>query len=51
MCPPMRAALGVALTIEGVAATPAEALALADAGEIALRPTTTAAASARCRAS
>jgi hypothetical protein len=38
MCAPMRAALGVALTIEGVAPTPAEALALADAGEIALLP-------------
>jgi hypothetical protein len=38
MCPPMRAALGVALTIEGVAPTPAAALALADAGEVALLP-------------
>ena len=38
MCAPMRAALGVALAIEGVAPTPAAALALADAGEIALLP-------------
>jgi Protein of unknown function (DUF1116) len=38
MCPPMRAALGVALCLEGVAATPAAALALADAGEVALLP-------------
>jgi hypothetical protein len=38
MCAPMRAALGVALTIEGVAPTPAESLALADAGEVALMP-------------
>ena len=37
MCAPMRAALGVALTIEGVAPTPAESLALADAGEVPLR--------------
>jgi hypothetical protein len=36
MCGPMRAALGVALTIEGLAGDPDEALALADAGEIAL---------------
>lgn len=38
MCGPMRAALGVALMLEGVAPTPAEALALADAGEVELRP-------------
>jgi hypothetical protein len=38
MCAPMRAALGVALTLEGVAPDPATALALADAGEIALTP-------------
>ncbi|MEA2143348.1 MAG: hypothetical protein QOI64_1778 [Solirubrobacteraceae bacterium] len=38
MCPPMRAALGVALALEGVAATPAAALALADEGGVALRP-------------
>ena len=34
MCAPMRQALGVALTIEGVAATPEEALAKLDAGEV-----------------
>jgi hypothetical protein len=38
MCAPMRAALGVALALEGVAGTPAEALALADSGEVALLP-------------
>jgi hypothetical protein len=38
MCPPMRAALGVALALEGVASTPAAALALADEGEVALLP-------------
>ncbi len=38
MCPPMRAALGVALALEGVAATPAAALALADRGGVALAP-------------
>jgi hypothetical protein len=38
MCGPMRAALGVALDMEGVAADPAAALALADAGEVALAP-------------
>lgn len=38
MCAPMRAALGVALAMEGVASTPAAALALADAGEIPLLP-------------
>ena len=38
MCGPMRAALGVALALEGAAASPAEALALADSGEIALLP-------------
>lgn len=36
MCGPMRAALGVALTIEGLADTPEEALDLADAGDIPL---------------
>jgi hypothetical protein len=38
MCAPMRAALGVALALEGVAATPAAALALADGGRVALLP-------------
>jgi hypothetical protein len=38
MCGPMRAALGVALALEGVAATPAAALALADAGAVPLLP-------------
>lgn len=38
MCAPMRAALGVALDMEGVADGPAAALALADAGEVALAP-------------
>jgi hypothetical protein len=38
MCAPMRAALGVALAMEGVADDPAMALALADAGAIALAP-------------
>ncbi|MDP2713057.1 MAG: DUF1116 domain-containing protein [Solirubrobacteraceae bacterium] len=38
MCPPMRAALGVALALEGVADSPAEALALADGGRVALAP-------------
>ncbi|HEX4364001.1 MAG TPA: DUF1116 domain-containing protein [Solirubrobacteraceae bacterium] len=38
MCAPMRAALGVALAIEGVAPTATEALARADAGEVALLP-------------
>ena len=38
MCTPMRAALGVALAIEGVGADPAAALALADAGELDLLP-------------
>lgn len=38
MCGPMRAALGVALDMEGVADGPAAALALADAGEVALMP-------------
>ena len=39
MCGPMRAALGVALAMEGVGGADAEqALALADAGEVALRP-------------
>jgi hypothetical protein len=36
MCPPMRAALGSALWLEGVAETPAEALKLIEDGEIAL---------------
>jgi hypothetical protein len=38
MCGPMRAALGVALDMEGVAGDPAAALALADAGKVALAP-------------
>lgn len=38
MCGPMRAALGVALALEGVADTPARALALADDGQVALAP-------------
>lgn len=38
MCAPMRQAIGVALTIEGVAETPDEALALVDAGEIPYVP-------------
>src|SRR4051794_11522049 len=38
VCAPMRAARGVARAIEGVAASPAAALALADAGGVALRP-------------
>jgi hypothetical protein len=36
MCPPMRAALGSALWLEGVAGTPAEALRLVEDGQIAL---------------
>ena len=36
MCPPMRAALGSALWLEGVAGTPAEAIALVEDGQIAL---------------
>ena len=36
MCPPMRAALGSALWLEGVAGTPAEAIALVDDGQIPL---------------
>jgi hypothetical protein len=36
MCPPMRAALGSALWLEGVAGTPAEALRLVDDGQIPL---------------
>ncbi|MDA0179177.1 DUF1116 domain-containing protein [Solirubrobacter phytolaccae] len=36
MCPPMRAALGSALWLEGVAETPAAALALVEDGEIPL---------------
>lgn len=36
MCAPMRAALGSALWLEGVAGTPAEALALVDDGQIPL---------------
>ena len=51
MCPPMRAALGSALWLEGVAGTPAEALKLVEDGQIPLRPTTTPAASGRWRAS
>lgn len=38
MCGPMRAALGVALALEGVADTPAQALALADDGQVPLLP-------------
>jgi Protein of unknown function (DUF1116) len=38
MCAPMRAALGVALALEGMADTPAAALALADAGAVPLLP-------------
>ncbi|HMJ37205.1 MAG TPA: DUF1116 domain-containing protein [Baekduia sp.] len=38
MCAPMRTALGVALAIEGRAPTAVAALALLDAGEIALHP-------------
>jgi hypothetical protein len=38
MCAPMRAALGVALTIEGLASNPASALERVDGGEIPLRP-------------
>ena len=38
MCGPMRAALGVALAIDGWAATPAAALAAVDAGEADLLP-------------
>lgn len=38
MCAPMRAALGVALAMEGIVGTPAEALALADDGQVALAP-------------
>jgi hypothetical protein len=38
MCGPMRAALGVALAMEGIADDPAAALAAADAGAIALAP-------------
>src|SRR4051812_49781799 len=36
MCAPMRAALGSALWLEGVAGSPAEALALVDDGQIPL---------------
>src|SRR4051794_24498502 len=36
MCPPMRAALGSALWLEGVAATPAEAIQLVEDGQIPL---------------
>lgn len=38
MCPPMRAALGAALTLEGAAGTPEEAIALVESGDIPLRP-------------
>jgi hypothetical protein len=38
MCAPMRAALGSALWLEGVAGSPAEALVLADDGQIPLLP-------------
>jgi Protein of unknown function (DUF1116) len=38
MCGPMRAALGVALALEGAAPTAGDALALADAGAVPLLP-------------
>jgi hypothetical protein len=38
MCAPMRAAIGVALAIEGTAASPADALELVDAGAVPLCP-------------
>jgi hypothetical protein len=38
MCAPMRAALGVAMTLEGLAGSPAEALRRADAGDVAILP-------------
>lgn len=38
MCPPMRAALGAALTLEGVAPTAEEAIALVQTGDIPLIP-------------
>jgi hypothetical protein len=38
MCPPMRAALGSALFLEGLAGSPAEALQLVDDGQVPLRP-------------
>jgi len=38
MCPPMRAALGAALALEGAAGSAAEALKLVDAGQIPLAP-------------
>lgn len=38
MCPPMRAALGAALTLEGAAPSAEEAVALVEAGDIPLRP-------------
>jgi len=38
MCAPMRAALGVALVIEGVSADAEQALAMADAGDVDLLP-------------
>jgi hypothetical protein len=38
MCAPMRTALAVAATIEGLAASPAEALTLLDAGALELHP-------------
>jgi hypothetical protein len=38
MCPPMRAALGAAMTLEGIAPSSAEALALLEDDQIALRP-------------
>ncbi len=37
MCPPMRAALGVAMSLEGLAGDPVEALRRAEAGDVALR--------------
>lgn len=38
MCPPMRAALGAALTLEGAAGTAEEAIALVESGDIPLQP-------------
>jgi hypothetical protein len=38
MCPPMRAALGVAMALEGLGQSPADALRHADAGEVAIVP-------------
>lgn len=38
MCPPMRAALGAAMTLEGIAPNAAEALTLLEDGQLPLRP-------------